>query len=239
MRNVSDGVGLGARGPEDIRPAGQAGAVSAEGPHALAGKVHSSADVDWTAIDWDDLVPRLLLLSMSRLARMTWRGQRGSAPPGAAEAEDFVNDAIAKTMDGVRVWREEACSLYQHLAGIIVSDISHAATAAENRLTLSDDGRDGAPGGWPPDRADEAPDQEQTALWRSEQRQLLDHLHAIDDRLGRMAELILMEDIDQTRDLALRLDLTAMEVANLRKRLKRVTKRYLLADEARDLEAPA
>jgi len=196
--------------------------------------------IDWTLVDWDDLVPRLLLLAMSRLSRMTWRGQRDSIAPGAAEAEDFVNDAIAKTMDGVRVWSEETCSLFQHLAGIVVSDVSHAATAAENRLTLADDGRqDARIGGWPPDRADETPDQEQVALWRSEQRRLLDHLSEIDPVMGEMAALILIEDIDQTSELTLRLDLAPSEIANLRKRIRRATNAYLLADQGGDREVSA
>ena len=207
--------------PKGVRPVASANVNEDRDDHA----------VDWTAVDWDDLVPRLLLLAMSRLSRMTWRGQRGSVAPGAAEAEDFVNDAIAKTMDGVRVWSEEACSLFQHLAGIVVSDISHAATAAENRLTLADDGRCGAhPGGWPPDRADEAPDQEHIALWRSEQRRLLDHLRGIDPVMGEMAGLILIEDIDQTAELCMRLDRSPSEIANLRKRLKRTTNAYLLTE---------
>ena len=181
------------------------------------------------ASTWEDLVPRLLLLAMSRLSRMTWRGQLGSAPPGAADAEDFVNDAIAKTLSGVRVWREANCMLFQHLAGIVVSDISHAATAAENRLTLADDGRQR--GGWPPDRADDRSGQEGEALWRSEQQRLLGYLAAIDPMLGRMAELMLIEDIDGSVELAGRLDVTVSDVANLRKRMKRATRAFILADE--------
>ena len=184
-------------------------------------------DVDVST--WEDLVPRLLLLAMSRLSRMTWQGRLGSVPPGAAEAEDFVNDAIAKTLSGVRVWREANCTLFQHLAGIVVSDISHAATAAENRLTLADDGRQ--PGGWPPDLADERPGQEGEALWRSEQRRLLTYLAAIDPKLGRMAELMLVEDIDGSAELAGRLGVTVGDIANLRKRMKRATRAFILADE--------
>lgn len=184
----------------------------------------------WEGVDWEDLVPRLLLLAMSRLSRMTWRGHRMSVPPGAADGEDFVNDAIAKTMAGVRVWQAADCTLFQHLAGIVVSDISHAATAAENRLTLADDGRH-QPSGWPPDRADDRPGQEGQALWRSEQRRLLGYLMAIDPMLGRMAELILVEDIDGSSELAGRLDVTVGDVANLRKRMKRAIRAFLLADE--------
>lgn len=193
----------------------------------------SSAD-EWAAVDWDDLVPRLLLLAMSRLARMTWRGQCNAINPGAAEAEDFVNEAIAKTMAGVRVWSRDTCTLFQHLAGIVVSDISHAATAAENRLTLADDGRSERIGGWPPERADELPGQEEVAVWRSEQRRLLAHLRAIDPVMGDMAELILVEDIDEGSELARRLDRSVSDIANLRKRMKRAVQAYLVSDQERD-----
>ncbi len=199
-------------------------------------KTSEAAKADEVQVDevaaatWEDVVPRLLLLAMSRLARMTFQGRHGAVPPGAADAEDFVNEAIAKTMAGVRVWQKAHCTLFQHLAGIVVSDISHAANSAENRLTLADDGRD-RPGGWPPDRADDRPGQEEQALWRSEQRKLLEFLMAIDQMLGRMAELILVEDVDASADLAQRLDVTVDQVANLRKRMKRAVRTFLLTDE--------
>ena len=229
MQEADGHAGMTGRMQKRIRPVASADPI----------KDSDRPAIDWTAVDWDDLVPRLLLLAMSRLSRMTWRGQRGSIAPGAAEAEDFVNDAIAKTMDGVRVWSEAKCSLFQHLAGIVVSDISHAATAAENRLTLADDGKTARIGGWPPDRADDVPGQEQIALWRCEQRRLLDHLRGIDPIMGEMAALILIEDVDQTRELSSRLDLSPSEIANLRKRIKRATNAYLLAEQADDREISA
>jgi len=187
----------------------------------------------WVAVDWDDLVARLLLLAMARLSRMTWRGRRGAATPGAAEAEDFVNEAIAKTISGQRVWHQEKCTLFQHLAGVVVSDISHAAEAAENRLTRVEDVKESRSEGWPPDEADQRPDQEQQALWRSEQRRVLGHLDGVDPRLAEMAELILIEDIDGSADLARRLDCSISEVANMRKRMKRALANFLLEEEER------
>ena len=187
----------------------------------------------WATVDWDDLVPRLLLLAMSRLSRMTWRGRRGTATPGAAEAEDFVNDAIVKTISGQRVWQEEKCTLFQHLAGVVVSDISHAAEAAENRLMRADDAKENQSAGWPPGKADERPDQEQEALWRSEQRRVLGHLDDIDPRLAEMAELILIEDVDGSADLAKRLGCSISEVVNMRKRMKRALANFLLEEEER------
>ncbi len=190
----------------------------------------------WADVDWEDLVPRLLLLALSRLSRMTWRGQRDAMPPGAAEAQDFVNDAIAKTLSGVRVWSKEKCTLFQHLAGVVVSDISHAAEASENKLTLAADGRKDGQEGWPPDQVDDAPDQEQRTLWRSEQRRLLGHLDEVDPKLAEMAELILFEDVDASAELAERLDCTTNDVANLRKRMKRALRVYMLAAEEPSFE---
>ena len=203
-----------------------AGTEEAEVGAAQTGEVEVN---ELAAATWEDVVPRLLLLAMARLSRMTFRGQQGAVPPGAAAAEDFVNDAIAKTLAGVRVWNQNSCTLFQHLAGIVVSDISHAATAAENRLTRTDDGRQ--PGGWPPDLADQQPGQEEQALWRSEQRRLLGYLDAVDPVLGRMARLMLIEDIDGSAELARRLEVTASDVANLRKRMKRATRAFLIADQ--------
>ncbi|HZF34922.1 MAG TPA: hypothetical protein VE914_14075 [Candidatus Angelobacter sp.] len=183
--------------------------------------------IDWQAQDWDDLVPRLLLLAVSRLQRMTWRGQRRGPPPGAAEAEDFVNDAISKTIAGVRIWNPEACTLFQHLAGVIVSDISHAAGSMENRSTLREAAGSDAGMSLVADVGDEAPDQEAVAAWRSEQRRLLAHLDRVDPGLRAMAELMLMQDMQETADLSRVLAVPAAEVANRRKRLKRAVRAYL------------
>jgi hypothetical protein len=183
--------------------------------------------IDWQAQDWDDLVPRLLLLAVSRLQRMTWRGQRRGPPPGAAEAEDFVNDAISKTIAGVRIWNPQACTLFQHLAGVVVSDISHAAGSMENRSTLREAAGSGAGMSLVADVGDGAPDQESVAVWRSEQRRLLAHLDRVDPGLRAMAELMLTQDMQETADLSRAMDVPAAEVANRRKRLKRAVRAYL------------
>lgn len=184
--------------------------------------------IDWQAQDWDDLVPRLLLLAISRLQRMTWRGQRRGPPPGASEAEDFVNDAISKTIAGVRIWTPEACTLFQHLAGVIVSDVSHAAESIENRTTRREMPDGDARTNLVAAVGDDAPDQETVALWRSEQRRLLDHLDGVDPDLRAMAELMLVRDMQETADLSRALAVSAAEVANRRKRLKRAVRAYLM-----------
>jgi hypothetical protein len=179
---------------------------------------------DWMAQDWDDLMPRLHLFAIRRLARTTWYGRRGSRLSDAAG--DFVQDAIAKTIGGVRVWDRATCTLFQHLAWVIVSDISHAPRSSKSRLTVSDKGRPNGSSHWPPDMADEAPDQEQ-ALWCSEQRRLLEYLRGHDPMLGRMAELMVLQDVWETRELSDQLGIQPSAVANLRKRLKRAVWSYL------------
>lgn len=188
-----------------------------------AGDQPAAATANWAAVDWADLVPRLLLLASARLARLTWRGLRHGQVPGGQQPEDFVHDAIAKTLAGLRVWNHQACSLFQHLAGVVASDISHAAAAIENRITQ---GEDAAVLG---EHADDAPDQEQAALWQAEHRRLLAHLTAIDPKLGAMAALMLDQDLRETAALTMALGVTAAEVANLRKRLKRAIRAFLEA----------
>ena len=182
--------------------------------------------IDWATQDWDDLVPRLLLLAVSRLYRMTWRGRAGEAPPGAAEAEDYVNDAISKSIAGVRVWNPDNCTLFQHLAGVIVSDVSHAAESMENRTTAPPSDPAGNPGP-AADPADQSDNPESIAEWRSEQRRLLEHLESVDPDLARMAELMLVRDMRETEPLSRELGVPAAEVANRRKRLKRHVQAYL------------
>jgi hypothetical protein len=158
---------------------------------------------------------------------MNWRGCPRGGSPGWIEAQDVVNEAIAKTIAGIRPWRPETCSLFQHLRGVIAQEISHAATSSENRLTLACRSRVGSDDSWPPDMEDDTPDQETFALWRSEQRRLLDHLRSVDPTVGRMAELMLCHDVCGTRELCVALAATPSEVANLRKRMKRAVSAYL------------
>jgi hypothetical protein len=65
--------------------------------------------IDWTAQGWGELVPRLLVHARSRLARTN--------SLGASQAEDLVQDAIAKTFARTRIWNPQTCTLFRHLGG--------------------------------------------------------------------------------------------------------------------------
>jgi hypothetical protein len=192
--------------------------ATATSPYAA----HSTrgAPVDWAVQDWNALNKRLFLVTIWRLRRLR------CTVPRQAEAEDLVNDAITKTIAGVRIWNPENCTLYQHLVGVIFSDISHAADSSENHLTVYNHDRPNGSTTWPPDSADEAPNQEHATLWHSELLQLLEHLHSVDPKVGRMAELMLRYDVKETEDLCRLLKLEPSEVANLRKRVKRAARTY-------------
>ena len=169
-------------------------------------------------------MPRLLLLASSRLARL-----RGSVPR-MAEAEDLVNDAILKSMEGTRVWNRASCTLFQHLAGVIVSDISHSVRSSDSRIIRSNHARSNGGTTWPPEMPDPAPDQEHATVWLSEQRRLLEHLRGIDTMMGKMAELMSVQDMCETCDLSRALGIAPSDVANLRKRMKRAVHAYRTED---------
>jgi hypothetical protein len=82
-------------------------------------------EFDWTQIDWNDLYPRLLLVAEGKLNRLAWRGSRLGPIPGGQTSHDFVQAAIEKTKGGIRVWNPEI-SIFQHLVGVILSDINHS-----------------------------------------------------------------------------------------------------------------
>jgi hypothetical protein len=131
--------------------------------------------IDWTAQDWGELVPRLLFHARSRWARTNLLG--------GLQAEDLVQNAIAKTFARTRIWNPQTCTLFRHLAGVIDSEISHE----EARVTRFGNGRPNGKTGSPPEVLDEAPNQEERALPLTETRPLLDYLERIDPKLARLS----------------------------------------------------
>jgi hypothetical protein len=91
-------------------------------------------EFDWTQIDWNDLYPRLLLVAEGKLNRLAWRGSRFGPIPGGQTSHDFVQAAIEKTKGGFRVSNPEI-SIFQHLVGVILSDINHLANSTENQIS--------------------------------------------------------------------------------------------------------
>lgn len=157
--------------------------------------------INWTAQDWDEIVPRLMLVAVLRLARLASEGDRQGLPASFADAQDVVVQAVSQTISGLREWDQDDDTLYQHLARIVVGGIS-----AKAGLSPSEGPGEG---------------------WRDERRQLLDHLYDKDERLGEMASLMLLENCCDTTELATALEVVPVEVTNLRRRMKHEVRDYI------------
>jgi hypothetical protein len=173
--------------------------------------------VDWTQINWEDLYPRLLLVA-SKLRRLTWRGKHWGPIPGTPTEQDFVQEAILKTMDGTRTWSREI-SLFQHLAGVILSDINHLATSEENKTTaLADD--------TVVQIQDYRSSPETMVLRKRQEEQFLNYLEGKKPKLRQLAHLILYERVRTSAHFMVKLNLSFQEVESLKKALRRATEEY-------------
>jgi hypothetical protein len=179
--------------------------------------------VDWTEIDWEDLYPRLLLFTASKLKRLTWRGKLGGHVPGMPTEYDFVQAAVLKTMEGTRRWSQKI-SLFQHLAGVISSDINHLAMSEDNKTTAHADDTI-------VQIEDYRPTPEAVVLRKKDEEHFFAYLEAKRPALKQLAHLILHESVRTTDELMARLSLSLRDIESLKKALRRATDAYL---ETRD-----
>jgi hypothetical protein len=182
-------------------------------------------DLDWTEIDWNDLYPRLLLVAEGKLNRLIWRGQSFGPIPGGHTSHDFVQAAIEKTKGGIRAWNPEI-SIFQHLAGVILSDINHLANSSENQITRFDDQK-------VIQIEDHRATPEASAVRKSQEETFLAFLHEKNPNLRILASSILH---DPTRlgslELATKLSLSICEVDSLKRALRRATEEFLRNEQA-------
>lgn len=168
----------------------------------------SDDTINWAAQDWEDLIPRLLLLAVVRLSRPALQSGGQGAPVRASEAQGYVDEAISKTLAGACDWDPNSHTLFEYLARVVVSDIGQAAGSPGGGLSAN-----GA--------------QEVDEPWRLERRSLLDHLYDKDEHLGEMASLMLLENCLETTELANALEVVPVELSNMRRRMKREVRDYI------------
>ncbi|TLD71362.1 hypothetical protein FEM03_07475 [Phragmitibacter flavus] len=89
---------------------------------------------------WD----RLLVYADALVARHSWHGILGGPPLRGFEAEDFLQDAVRKTLHGVRKWNPDEVRLEKFLMGVVESDIGHASLKSENRILVRERSLGGA-----------------------------------------------------------------------------------------------
>jgi DNA-directed RNA polymerase specialized sigma24 family protein len=178
-----------------------------------------SHHVDWTMIDWEDLHPRLLLVATKKLKRLFWRG---GAIPGGKTADDFVQDAIAKTLEWRRPWNGD-CTLFKHLVGIISGDISHWVMSAENRRTVRSDEK-------VIQIKDPRHSPETEAIQRAQVQHFFSFLEGKRPDLRLVAEFMLCDPDGSSHKLALKLGLSLTEVDSLKRALRRAIEQFLGID---------
>lgn len=185
---------------------------------------------DWTQIDWSDLYPRLLLFTASKLKRLHWRGRRSGPVPGAKTAKDFVQEAILKTISGERRWNR-SYSLFEHLIGVISSEISHLVESMDNRRTLQADENIIL-------IEDHRESPESVAARKSQERRFFDYLDTKNPQLTRLAQAILYDPVRSVAELAADLGLPIDAIDNLKRALRRATDEFLDREEPPEPSSP-
>jgi hypothetical protein len=177
-------------------------------------------EFDWTQIDWNDVYPRLLLVAEGKLNRLAWRGSRFGPIPGGQTAHDFVQAAIEKTKGGIRVWNPEI-SIFQHLVGIVLSDINHLANSKENQITHCHDEK-------VIPIEDHRATPEASAIRKSQEEAFLSFLQAKNPKLRFLAFSILYDPVRLgSLELATKLNLSICHVDSLKRALRRATEEFL------------
>jgi hypothetical protein len=190
-----------------------------------------TSDFDWTQIDWNDLYPRLLLVAEGKLNRLIWRGTRFGPIPGGQTSHDFVQAAIEKTKGGIRAWNPEV-SIFQHLAGVILSDINHLANSTENQITQCADEK-------VIPIEDHRATPETSAIRSSQEETFLTFLHAKNPVLRTLAFSILHDPVRLgSLELATKLNLSICQLDSLKRALRRATEEFLKAGHELAPEQP-
>lgn len=174
---------------------------------------------------------RLVLFADDSVKRHYWHGILGGPAVSGTTGEDYLQDAVMKTLKGVRRWQPENCSLEQHLRGAIKSAVNHDSEELENRLVLRGSSlarEETDPDVSPLDRfpADclRFEDVERGREWDNLILEFLDYL-ADDSAVQQLFEA-LYDGILKRADLAKHLGVTELLVDSTRKRLATRVKKF-------------
>jgi DNA-directed RNA polymerase specialized sigma24 family protein len=185
-------------------------------------------------IDWKEVLTPIVLKKVgawtaSAMNKNGWRGESGATLPGCPSPEDLVHDAVIKTIAGSRRWNRSACSIEQHLIGVVRSDLSHLARGPENRRSRSPDSRIepmGSEAGWSVARSPNGvmptwiPEQE-IAVEQAELTQIIDHLLQGDPTGQQVARAMMAYEETSSKFLAEHLGLTEADADAAKRRVRR------------------
>ena len=182
-------------------------------------------------VDWDDLYPRLLLATQSRLNRVRWRGQHRATAPMGLMARDFVQTAILKAMNGERR-HDGSKSLFHNLCQIISSEVSNVVQSYENRhVEHAEDEKI-------VDIRDYRDTPEDDACTWQAVHHLLAYLEEQDATAKQVAEQMILHERVSSLELSVELARTVSDIENTKKRLRRLCIKYRQEHEPGSEPAP-
>ena len=162
-----------------------------------------------------------------------WGGRPGGDLPGGQEAEDIVYGAIAKLLDGRRVWDPATePDLDRFLSDVVESDLNHLAMSFENRKVVRESAMTPV---WIEGEASRpletsvpsATPEPLDVLAQREAREEGDRFVAgllaacADDPPLQRAATLILEGVAKPADIAAKLGVPIDEIYNMRKRLQR------------------
>jgi hypothetical protein len=180
-------------------------------------------------IDWNDVIPRILVLTR---AEMYKKRSYGLYPLSWKIPEDYVNEAIALFLVGKRVWKHKEVPFLHFLHGSVTSLISHDVEKSYKYLTRvrSSD--------------EESIRQELSTSPRAVEEdvvteELLKQLRKVleeDFVCIAIVELVITSGVSKPRELAEELEVPISEIYNAKKRFRRI---LLEVKEELSAEKPA
>ncbi|HEX9985503.1 MAG TPA: hypothetical protein VGF69_19760 [Thermoanaerobaculia bacterium] len=169
--------------------------------------------------DLEELTHRLVLYASWLVRKHVWRP--GTArPPVGLLARDLVQEAFVKLLTGQRQ-RHKPVSLFQLLAGIIRSQVSHLGNSIESRLPHQPIVDPGETGGVTPDELVDPDVGVERRLIAGEWLEKLLELFGDDSRMRRYISLLTQEFCEDAAAYAAELGVSRTEIYNLNRRLAR------------------
>jgi hypothetical protein len=179
----------------------------------------------WEGEDLEDLTKRLLLDAYLLLRRhSSWRGNAGSAPPGALSPDDLVQSAFEKYD---RRTRPEGVTPYMLLKGIMRGDVGHLAAKKENShdhvfFSSSDDGPGVIDPEALPDHNQQTPEEQLIARENADQVLIsLRRRFSGDEDLLAYVDLRATELFESSYELSEALGVSREDIFNFQRRLTR------------------
>jgi hypothetical protein len=159
--------------------------------------------------EWEDLHARLLLFARKWIGRRQFRV--------TPNPHDITHTAIEKTLSGSRPWNSAEFSIFEHLCGVIRSEISNLVTSHDNKFTSSLNYH-------PVDSAEMAREDEPSVEDVCIEKDMIDKFLAClsrdSQRLREYARLRLVEGERRAKACAARLNVSVSEVYKLSRLLK-------------------